>query len=118
MTTVPYYCLYCYTGQYKDDAGVRHNTRTVEVYLPWSQSWRTLPTLPTFTTTDGVQYNITDAHIFSLQTDGGYSLSLVGGLYHDLTRNVVLPTKYIYTLRYNGTYHWDHNSDLIHDMGK
>ena len=117
MTTVPYYCLYCYTGQYRDDAGVMHNTNTVEVYQPWSDSWRTLPTLPTLTYY-GVQYNITDAHIFSLTTSGGYSLYLVGGLHSDLTRNTVKPTKHIYILQYNGTYHWDQDSALYPDLGK
>ena len=56
------------------------NTRTVEVYLPWSNTWFNLPTLPTFTDDDGAQYNITDAHIFSMLTTGGfYKLYLVGG---------------------------------------
>ena len=93
-----------------------HKTRTAEVYLPWSDSWFNLPTLPTFTD-DGAQYNITDAHIFSiLTTGGGYKLYLVGG--GDIARGVVTLTKHIYHLEYNGTYHWNQDSTLYPDMGK
>ena len=93
-----------------------HKTRTAEVYLPWSDTWFNLPTLPTFTY-DGAQYNITDAQIFSILTEGGYyRLYLVGGMNFDITTTALLPTKHIYYLLYNGTYHWNQNSDL--DMGK
>ena len=94
-----------------------HKTRTAEVYLPWSDSWFNLPTLPTFTD-DGAQYNITDAHIFSILTGGLYELYLVGGMNFDIARHAVIPTKHIYVLEYNGTYHWNQNSDLYPDMGK
>ena len=95
-----------------------HQPRSAEVYIPWTNTWFNLPTLPTFTDDDGAQYNITDAHIFSIITEGGYKLYLVGGMNYDIARQLVLPTKHIYLLEYNGTYHWNHESALYPDMGK
>ena len=103
---------------YEDGAGVVHNIRSVEVYLPWSDTWFNLPTLPTFTD-DGVQYNITNAQIFNiLLKNGGYKLFLVGGMDYDIEGEALMTTKHIYHLHYNGSYHWNHNSDLFSDMGK
>ena len=102
---------------YKDAAGVMYNTRAVEVYQPWSDTWFKLPTLPTFTV-DGTQYNITEAHIFSILTPDSYILQLVGGVNYDINIGELLPTKHIYYLLYNGTYHWNHDSAIVPDMGK
>ena len=73
----------------KDDAGVWHNTRSVEVYLPWSDTW------------------------FNL-----YALYLVGGMNIDIAIMAVKPTKHIYNLVYNGTYHWTHDTPDILNMLK
>ena len=103
---------------YHDDDDVVHQPNTAEVHLPWSDTWFNLPTLPTFTY-DGAQYNITDAKIFSiLSTSGAYMLYLVGGMSYDSASETLLPTKHIYFLEYNGTYHWNHESALYPDMGK
>ena len=96
-----------------------HNIRSVEVYLPWSDTWFNLPTLPTFNDGDGAQYNITDAHIFNILTQDSYQLYLVGGVNYDIARGAVSPTKHIYRLHYyDGTYYWNHDSALYPDMGK
>ena len=104
---------------YEDDAELYHYTRTVEVYLPWSDTWFNLPTLPTFSDVDGTQYNITAAQIFSILTSNSYQVYLMGGVNYDINRSVVKPTKQVYRLEYNGTFHyWNHDSAIVPDMGK
>ena len=102
---------------YLDDSNVWRNTRTVEVYQPWSDTWFKLPTLPNYPY-NGAQYPVTDAKIFSLLTAVGYKLYLVGCVYYDLTRNALQPVDYVYHLVYNGTYNWIQDSSLDPDMGK
>ena len=54
--------------------------KSVEVYLPWNDTWMDLPNLPTWTVEDGTAYQATLTHIMSLATTGDTNkLHLIGG---------------------------------------
>ena len=39
---------------------------SVEVYLPWNDTWYSLPELPTLTDDRGRKWNMTDTHLMTL----------------------------------------------------
>ena len=106
------YILYLIIGLYIDGDG-RHSTGSVELYLPWSDSWIPLPELPHFTWSDGTVLPMTDTHIMSLAlTDSAYSLRLVGGGNYDWNTVVERVTSKVWQLCYNlanHTHYWDNN---------
>merc|ERR1712008_184835 len=68
-------------GLYLDKAGRFQPVHTVEVYLPWNNTWLELPTLPTVTYDDGSVLNITLTQILSLTMGSGgvTTVCLLGG---------------------------------------
>ena len=70
---------------YYDKAGILQPVHTVEVYLPWNNTWLELPTLPTFTD-DGSVLDMTFTQILSLPmgSAGLSTVCLLGGEHDDL----------------------------------
>ena len=55
---------------------------------------------------------------FNILSTGGVYAYLVGGMNIDIAIMAVKPTKHIYNLVYNGTYHWTHDTPDISNMLK
>ena len=108
---------------YQDKAGAFKDVLSVEVYLPWNNTWLELPTLPTWTNDDGTVRNMTFTQILSLTmgSDGVSTVCLLGGEHDDLDTFVVTFTPLVWMLSYhsgNHTYYWDHTTAMRPDMGK
>jgi len=104
-------------GVFLDKAGAFQDVLSVEVYLPWNNTWLELPTLPTTTLADGSVLNMTFTQIFSLTmgSAGGSTLCLLGGEHADLDRDVGTFTPHVWRLSYhsgNHTYYWDHDTAI------
>ena len=104
-----------------DDAGVYHSVNSVELYLPWNNTWVFLPQLPQFTNGDGSVISMTDTHIMSLDLiNGAFSLYLIGGSHLDYNTDVETVSDRVWRLVFNTTnhgYYWYHDTHLP-DMGK
>ena len=103
-------------GWYRDDANVLHPSPTVELYIPWNQTWVSLPPLPTLSPTLDMWFT----RIISMRSGSGIDkLFLVGGEHADPNTGVGTYTRQVWTLRHNssGYYYWYSNSDLDPDMG-
>jgi hypothetical protein len=103
---------------YIDGDGL-HPTSSVELYLPWNDSWIPLPDLPHFTY-DGAVWPMTNTLIMSLGITGTTnSLYMMAGANTDWNTGVERMTSKVWQLYYNSanhTYYWDNS--LATDMGK
>ena len=110
--------LYLITGLYVDGHD-RHTTNSVELYLPWNDSWIDLPDLPDFAH-DGAVVPMTDTHIMSLAISGDANhLHLVGGQHSDWSTSVERMTGQVWRLEFDQDkhrYYWDGRLDR--DMGR
>ena len=98
-----------------------HPTPSVELYVPWNNTWVELPALPTFTDDDGTLYNMTDAHILSMPLNGLSTLYIVGGADWDHDRDVLTNTAAVWKLVYDAGHHgyyWYNDAHMTPDMGK
>ena len=90
-----------------------HPTPTVEVYIPWNQTWVSLPPLPTLD-----QGDMWSTRIISMLSGGLNTLYLVGGEHYDPNTGVATLTGQVWTLRHNSSgYYWYSDSDVYPDMG-
>ena len=81
-----------------------HTTSSAEVYLPWKDTWLELPPLPVM---DPGHRNQT-TRIFSLHTDSGLRLHLLGGFY-DQGGGEARYTRSVWRLEWqdsNSSYYW------------
>ena len=103
---------------YLDEHG-SHPTTSVELYLPWTNTWIDLPPLPHITA-HGTMYNITDTLIMSLATaGGGNTLHLVGGQNSDWSTGEERVTRKVWQLRFSSDTHSYHWTDVLDSkMGK
>ena len=94
-------------------------TRSVELYIPWNNSWVSLPSLPDFPD-DGIVCKMTFTHIMLIDLSGrGNSLYLMGGV--DMVWSPVTEyiTAAVFELVFNSashSYYWD--SALTQHMGE
>ena len=91
-----------------------HYISSAEVYLPWKDTWLELPPLPDIY--QGHRMEIT--RIFSLNTDSGLRLHLLGGDY-GLASGGGRYTRSVYQLQWqdsNSSYYWTDHWDP--DMGE
>jgi hypothetical protein len=114
------YIVYPYLiiGVYRD-GDVLHPTSSVELYLPWSDSWIPLPSLPNITLSDGAVLPMTNTHIMFLVTNSANMVHLVGGTSTDWNTGLETMTSKVWELPYNRanhTYYWD--TSIAPDMGK
>ena len=106
---------------FRDKAGAIQDVLSVEVYLPWNNTWLELPTLPAWTNDAGTVRKITLTQILSLTMSSGSTVCLLGGEHADLDTYVGTHTPHVWMLSYhrgNHTYYWDHHTALAPDMGK
>ena len=98
---------------------MRYPTNSVELYLPWNDTWIGLPTLPELTDVDGIVYNMTHTLIMSLAISGNaYSLHLLGG--NNVDFNNPDEESFTYTNNVwqlmrndgNNTYYWAQGHEL------
>ena len=92
-----------------------HPISTAEVYLPWKDTWLELPPLPDMRPGYRMEYT----HIFSLHTDNGLRLHLLGG-YYDQGGGETMYTRNVWRLEWspsNSSYYWTHGA-LEPDMGE
>jgi hypothetical protein len=84
--------------------GLRH-TPSVEVYIPWNDTWAPLPDLPMFTAPGGTELRMVNTQIFPLQQEGSMSLYILGGSGDDWTTSA---TGKVWSLKWSpGTqYSW------------
>ena len=88
---------------------------TVEVFIPWKNTWYSLPDLPTFTDDHGGERNMTDTKLMTLDGSRPY---LVGGAWIDMNTGHGRYTKNVWMLEwdpYTRTYHW---TQLAHTLGR
>ena len=89
-----------------------HPISSVELYLPWNDTWLELPPLPG----DGQGQRITDTHIFSLNANGGLGLNLLGGVL-SLSSGGEVYTNHVWQLMWtNSSYYW--TDELFPPMGE
>ena len=99
-----------------------HPINSVELYLPWNDTWRELPPLPNFTNT-GVEYKMNFSPLMSLSlTDDEVSndLLLLGGSNIDMSTEMETCTTKVWVLTFimdNHTYLWS-QTDSAPDMGR
>ena len=107
------------TGSYLDDEGLAHAAISVELYLPWNDTWIDLDFLPAMTH-NGTVFHMTDTHIMSLAVAGfSNRLSLLGGMIMDWNTDIELITDRVCKLTFNfgkHSYFWDACVHLV--MGK
>ena len=104
-------CLPCsivsQTGTYLDDGGSRHPVNSVEVYLPWNNTWVGLPPLPDLGEGDG---RLDLSPIMSLPSGGGGSdLCLLGGSSNDYNTGIATDVNTVWRLVWESTsqtYSW------------
>ena len=65
-----YIAAYLTIGLYSDKR-LPYPINSVEMYLPWNDTWGDLPTLPNWTGADGTVHQMTNTHIMSLMTTDG-----------------------------------------------
>jgi hypothetical protein len=110
--------VYLISGMYSD-GHARHPTNSVELYLPWSDSWIPLPPLPNIVLDDGTALPMTDTLIMSLAaTLDTNSLHVMGGANTNWNTGMGQVTSEVWQLHYNSanhTHYWDYS---IHDLGK
>ena len=96
------------------------STNSVEVYLPWNDTWIDLPTLPDISKHDGSVVPMTDTNILSLDiASSGNRLHLVGGESMNWNTGAMTDVKKVYRLEFdrgNKSYSWSDHYD--HEMGK
>ena len=101
------------------DGAALQPTTSVELYLPWNDTWINLPTLPDIKQ-HGTVLPVTDTLIMSLAIAGGSnSLHLVGGVHQDWNTGATSMTNNVWRLFFhigNHSYYWDDH--YTHDMGK
>ena len=118
---------------YRDESGVPHPTPSVELYIPWNNTWVFLPSLPSFTYWEPLvadqefsafrphQVNMTVTHLFSLNIRGGNMLYLLGGSAYDWASPTQKHTSDVWRLEYNQTsrgYYWFRNDFLYPPTGQ
>ena len=94
-----------------------NNVHSVEVYLPWNNTWLELPPLPLI---DDQGNRMADTRIFPLDKNGGLALYLLGGL-SKLDNNMGVFTPAVWRLgRFssNQSYHWTEDYDLAPPLGE
>ena len=92
---------------------MEHRISTVEIYLPWTDTWLELPPLPDI----DPGHRMENTRIFSLNTGGSLRLYLLGGLYYLGGRGRY--TRSVYQLQWqdsNRSYYWTDHWDP--DMGE
>ena len=92
-----------------EEKGKASSTPSVEVYLPWSNTWRPLPELPCWISDDGRERQVTNTRLFPLVEDGGCSLLLLGGGNYNFTNADEKVTSKVWKLRWNEDtrhYYW------------
>ena len=104
-----------------DEKGAWHPVHSVEVFLPWNNTWIFLPQLPV-RNHGGGERKMDMTQVMSISTDagGGQRLYLPGGSSMDWSTNVETSIKTVWTLEYNThnkTYHWTDNNDLAPPLG-
>ena len=101
------------TGSYLDDDNVPHSALTVELYLPWSDSWIDLPDLPNWEYEDGTVVQMTDTNIVSLPISSDtHSVALLGGEHVDWDTGEESMNPNVWELVFNNenkTYTWDYS---------
>ena len=97
-----------------------HPTNSVELYLPWNNTWVSLHDLPDFPADDGAVVNMTNTLIMSVDITGaGNTLHLMGGEHTDWSTGVTRITSKVWRLRFNTdthSYHW--KDEIDSNMGK
>jgi hypothetical protein len=98
-----------------DEEGAMHPIPTVELYIPWTDSWRPLPALPAFTDLSGGSHNMTDTRLMVLTgQDGLLRLHLLGGLSVDMSTIRQYSTRQVWRLDWNDnsrSYSWSADYD-------
>ena len=78
-----------------DKGGVPHPVNSVELYLPWNNTWLDLPPLPDLGNKHG---RMDRTNIMSLTDGGGSHLYLLGGYSTDLTTGMTATTGTVWRL--------------------
>ena len=100
---------------YRDNDGVHHQVTSVEVYLPWNDTWVGLADLPVWQH-EGSEIKMNEAGMIYLISTGG--LFLLGGISGDGNTGRSYAAKKVYDLAWNHSYHsyyWDSGNP---DLGK
>ena len=89
-----------------DDGGYIHSVNSVEVYIPWNNTWLDLPPLPDLGDGEG---RMDQTRIMSLTDSGGSYLHLLGGSRSDYNTEMATDTGTVLRLQWDRgsqTYSW------------
>ena len=89
-----------------DDIGTFHSVQSVEVYIPWNNTWLDLPSLPDLSD-EGDRMDLTS--ILSLTDSAGSFLYLLGGSSNDWDSGECRETGTVWRLEWDRgsrTYSW------------
>ena len=95
-----------------------NSVHSVEVYLPWNNTWLELPPLPLIDCDQRLRMDNT--RIFSLDKDGWLTLYLLGG-FSSLDNGMGYNTRAVWRLDWitsNQSYRWTKDDDLYPPMGE
>ena len=89
---------------------VRHSISSVELYVPWNNTWVNLPLLPFVE----LNYRMVATQVMSLSMYGLSKLCLLGGDYQ-VSKNAAIGTNGVWELLWNDTsrsYSWEEGMDI------
>ena len=97
-------------GAYRDKEHVRHSISSVELYVPWNNTWVNLPLLPFVE----LNYRMVATQVMSLSMYGLSKFCLLGGDYQ-VSKNAAIGTNGVWELLWNDTsrsYSWEEGIDI------
>ena len=107
---------YLSTGSYKDGGSLFYERNSVELYLPWNDTWIDLPTLPEIIYANVLVLNMTSTRIMSMALAGNLNaLYLVGGSGVDWNMSDEIVNKSVWQLKYsnvNYSYYWANDTEM------